>query len=237
LTASSDHFWGRSRPRPVKQPRRRWPFGRSSPASPPVGPGFDFTRHVRRLCVDLTTRLPELGHIDMSRVAVRFCQTRKAVPYGIHASLTPLRFAGGDLYSKRRGQLWTVERLYDDLGREMLYLLSFYLPRFMERSFEEKLSTVVHELWHVGPRFDGDLRRHPGRCYAHSHSQKQYDALMRQLAAKWLSLDPPGEVHDFLRYSFRQLEQHHGRVFGQRIATPKLRRATNPDASVADAGC
>ena len=56
---------------------------------------FDFTPHIRRVCDDMVARLPELAHIDMSRVAVAFCQARKPVPHGMFASLTPLRFAGG----------------------------------------------------------------------------------------------------------------------------------------------
>ena len=187
--------------------------------------GFNFTRHMRTLCVDLTTRLPDLAHIDMSRVAIRFCQARVRSRHGIYASLTPLRFAGGELLSRRRGRVWTVERIFDDAGREMLYLLSFYLPRFMERPLEEKLSTVVHELWHIGPAFDGDLRRHPGRCYAHTHSQREYDALMDELTRKWLRLAPPAEVYAFLRYDFGGLESRYGRVYGQKIRTPRLLRA------------
>jgi predicted metallopeptidase len=190
------------------------------------GDGFNFTLHMRHLCADLAQRLPELGHVDIQRVAIRFCQARKAVRHGMHATLTPLRFERGELFSRRRGRVWTIERLYDARGREMLYLLSFYLPRFLEHAFEEKLTTVVHELWHIGQRFDGDLRRHPGRCYAHSHSQKQYDALARQLALKWLSLDPPPAKYDFLRLNFGQLQRQCGRIFGQKIPTPKLIRAS-----------
>jgi predicted metallopeptidase len=188
--------------------------------------GFNFTAHVRRLCDDLCGRLPQLAHIDMRQVAIRYCQARQATRHGLYASLTPLRFAGGKLSSRRRGREWTVERLYDDSGREMLYLLSFYLPRFLERPFDEKLSTVVHELWHIGPAFDGDLRRHDGRCYAHGHSQKKYDAHVGQLAAAWLALDPPPEVHEFLRFDFQELARRHGRIIGQRIRTPKLLRAS-----------
>jgi len=187
--------------------------------------GFNFTSHMRALCADLVERLPELAHIEVGRVAIRFCQARIRSRHGLYASLTPLRFEGGQLFSQRRGRTWTVERLFDDAGREMLYLLSFYLPRFLERPFEEKMSTVVHELWHIGPDFDGDLRRHAGRCYAHTHSQKQYDALMRELTKKWLGLDPPSEAHAFLRHDFRQLERRFGRVFGQKIRTPRLLRA------------
>lgn len=184
--------------------------------------GFDFTRHMRALCGDLCTRLPELAHIDMGRVAIRFCQTRNRTRFGVHASLTPLRFEGGSLAGRRRGRTWTVQRLFDAGGREMLYLLSFYLPRFLERPFREKLETVVHELWHIGPAFDGDLRRHPGRCYAHSHSQKQYDAHVELLAGRWLSLEPPPAVFEFLQCGFDELAQRHGHVYGQRIPTPKL---------------
>lgn len=195
------------------------------PSAPGRAGGFNFTQHMRALCGDLTTRLPDLSHIDMSRVAIRFCQARVRSRHGIYASLTPLRFAGGELLTRRRGRQWTVERLFDDAGREMLYLLSFYLPRFMERPLEEKLSTVVHELWHIGPAFDGDLRRHPGRCYAHTHSQREYDAKMDELTHKWLDLEPPAEVYAFLRFDFRGLEARYGRVYGQKIRTPRLLRA------------
>lgn len=193
----------------------------SSIAAPPER-GFDFTLHMRRLCEDICTRMSEFAHVDMSRVAIRFCQTRKAVPYGVHASLTPLRFEDGRLTCRRRGREWTLERLFDARGREMLYLLSFYLPRFLQRGWEEKVTTVIHELWHIGPNFDGDLRRHAGRCYAHSHSQREYDRQMGELAGIWLAANPPHEVSEFLRFDFQQLARARGPIFGQKIATPKL---------------
>lgn len=203
------------------------PSGKRS-AAPREG-GFNFTLHMRQLCAELTSRLPEFAHVEIDRVAIRFCQARKSVRHGLQASLTPLRFEAGQLSGQRRGRTWTVERLFDASGREMLYLLSFYLPRFQERSFEDKLSTVVHELWHISPQFDGDLRRHPGRCYAHSHSQKEYDAHVGALAARWLALDPPAASYEFLQMNFRQLESRHGRVYGQKIRTPRLIR--DSDAS------
>ena len=184
--------------------------------------GFDFTSHMRRLCGDVVQRLPELRHIDLPRVAISFAQTRKAVDHGLYASLTPLRFAGGSQHTVRRGRKWTVQRVVDRSGQEMLYLLSFYLPRFLDQSFHQKLTTVVHELWHVSPRFDGDLRRFGGRCYAHGASQKRYDAMVERLVDRWLSLEPPAAVYNFLRYDFRELVRRYGRVYGVRISAPKL---------------
>jgi predicted metallopeptidase len=194
----------------------------SGTSSLDVHAGFDFTLHVRRVCEDMVTRLGELRHIDLSRVAVSFCQTRKAVAHGMYASLTPLRFDGGATETFRRGRRWRIERLADASGREMLYILNFYLPRFLDLSFHAKLDTVVHELWHIGPRFDGDLRRFNGRCYAHGGSQKRYDAHADRLAARWLSLGPPPSLYEFLEHDFRSLLRRHGRIFGRRVRTPRL---------------
>ena len=184
--------------------------------------GFDFTLHVRQLCDDMVYRLPPLRHIDLSRVAISFSQTRKAVSHGLYASLTPLRFAGGSRHTVRRGRKWTVQRLVDDSGREMLYLISFYVPRFLDQGFRHKLTTVVHELWHISPRFDGDLRRFRGRCYAHTSSQQQYDAKVEQLVDRWLSLDPPAHVYNFLRCDFGELVRRYGKIYGVKIPAPKL---------------
>src|SRR5690606_38484073 len=101
--------------------------------------GFDFTSAMRRTCVDMAARLPELAHIDMTRVAVGFCQTRKSVTHGLQASLTPLRFENGAEYTIRRGRRYACQRLYDPEGCEYLYLLNFYLPRFLNHHFGEKV--------------------------------------------------------------------------------------------------
>ena len=184
--------------------------------------GFDFTAHVRRLCDDMIARVDPLQHIDMARVAASFSQARKATSHGMYASLTPMRFAGGRLHTVRRGQKWGVQRLSDASGREMLYILNFYLPRFLDLKFREKLTTVMHELWHIGPRFDGDVRRFGGRCFAHGASQKRYDAQVEGLVDRWLAGQPPESVCEFLRYSFGELIARHGRVYGRRVPTPKL---------------
>ncbi len=184
--------------------------------------GFDFTGRMRLLCHDMTRRVPELSHIDFQRVAVSFCQTRKSSNHGMYASLTPMRFAGGATSKVRDGRNWGIQRLEDDHGREMLYLLSFYLPRFLDLDFREKLTTIVHELWHISPRFNGDVRRFRGRCYAHSGSQKSFDAVAERLADDWLSLKPPTELYEFLHHGYRKLSEIHGAVYGTKIPAPKL---------------
>jgi hypothetical protein len=163
-----------------------------------------------------------LAHIDVGQIFVAFSQTRKQTAYGLYASLTPMRFEDGALVGQRGRHQYTVQRLFTNDGREILYILTFYLPRFMEVSFRDKLTTVFHELWHVSPEFNGDLRRHPGRCYAHSHSQKEYDARMEQLVDRYLALSPPESLYSFLHLRFRELHARHGRIYGTRVRRPKL---------------
>lgn len=189
---------------------------RSTPA------GFNFTTNMRALCAHIVTNTPQLDHVDLDRVAVAFAQARKGVAHGLQASLTPLRFAGGELTAAKRGRQYTIQRLFDPTGREMLYILTFYLPRFMQTDLREKLITIFHELWHISPEFNGDLRRHPGRCYAHTHSQHEYDEQMWALAENWLACGPPKELFHFLNGSFDDLCRRHGRVFGMKVTKPKL---------------
>jgi len=184
--------------------------------------GLDFTAHVRRLCEELVGRLDALRHIDVDRVAISFSQTRKSTGYGMYAALTPMRFVGGRIHTVRRGRRWGVQRLYAPDGREYLYILNFYLPRFLDLNFPDKLATIVHELWHISPRFDGDLRRFGGRCFAHGSSQRHYEAQVAELVECWLALRPAAGVCAFLRASFRDLVARHGRVYGCRIPAPKL---------------
>jgi predicted metallopeptidase len=199
--------------------------GRESPEaaqSAPTQSGFSFTTSMRRFCADAVTRISALEHIDLAHVALSFAQARKRTRHGLYASLTPMRFVGGSLTCRRQSRTYTIQRLYDAQGREIFYILTFYLPRFMDLTFREKLITVFHELWHISPGFNGDLRRHAGRCYAHTHSQKQYDAEMDVLARQYLASTPPPSLYEFLHYDFTGLVTQYGRVYGTKVRRPRL---------------
>jgi hypothetical protein len=183
--------------------------------------GFDFTEAMRRLCDDVAVRLPVFAHVRVDQIAVTFAQARRRVPHGLQAKLTPMRFENGALVTRRGGRTWTIQRLYDG-EQEMLYILTFYLPRFLDHSLREKMITVFHELYHIGPGFDGDIRRMNGRYHVHSHSQQEYDRAMEVFVADYLRRSPPPEVIDFLRMDFRELCARYGGVVGKRVAAPKL---------------
>jgi len=195
-----------------------------APPSLPTGPAgepFDFSDRIGRLCADIIARCDGLRHVDVNRLLFAVTQARSSRPHGLQARVTPLRFRDGHLVRKRRGVTYQVQRYVVD-GRDMLYLVAFCLPRFLDQEFDDKFITLFHELYHISPAFDGDLRRHDGRYALHSHSKKGYDEQMADLARAYLAGRPDPALHAFLRLNFARLQKRHGSVFGVVVPRPKL---------------
>lgn len=191
-------------------------------------PGFDFGAHMAALCRDMTSRVALLRHVDMDQVALSVAQTRSDAQHGIWASLTPLRFKDGAARTIRRGRHYKLPVIKMPSGIDALYILTFYLPRFLTLSFRDRITTVCHELWHISPQFNGDIRRFPGRCYAHAGNRGEFDAQAESIADMYLACSPPESLYGFCQLHFREIEQEHGRVFGLRYPQPKLILTKSP---------
>jgi hypothetical protein len=187
----------------------------------PESNAFDFTGRMQALCVDVAARCETLRHIHMPRILVTFTPSRNRSRYGLQARVTPLRFRDGTLTRRHGSTEYQVQRYFVN-DCEMLYVLTFCLPRFLDQPFREKLVTVFHELYHVSLRFDGDLRRYPGRYAVHSHSKDLYDSRMMELVKDYLADHPDPEVFQFLRLSYRDLWDTHGGITGVIVPRPKL---------------
>lgn len=196
------------------------------PTGPEAKP-FDFCAHVRRLADDVVRRCTQLVHVRTAQVLFAFTQARNGRQTGLQARVTPLRFAGGYAVRRHRGVRYQVQRWFI-AGSELLYLMTFCLPRFLNQSFDDKFVTLFHELFHIGPKFDGDLRRHAGRCAMHTHSRRAYDERMAELARSYLASGPDPNLHAFFRLNFAQLCQRHGSVVGVCVPRPKI--VALPDA-------
>jgi predicted metallopeptidase len=213
--------------RPVRWPTRarRQTIGLETPPWLSTGPAdqpFDFCGHIRGLCADIIRHSDELKHIDVARLLFGMTQARTGQRHGLQARVTPMRFRHGRLTRARRGGgFYQVQRYFVE-GREMLYLVTFCLPRFLDQDFDDKFITLFHELYHISPNFDGDLRRHEGRCALHTHSKRLYDAHMAHLARAYLSNGANRSVHAFLRLNFAQLQHRHGTVVGVVVPRPRL---------------
>lgn len=111
---------------------------------------------------------------------------------------------------------------YCHTERELLYLVTFCLPRFHNRTFAQKLVTVFHELYHISPACNGDLRYFEGRYETHTADQKEYDARVARFAEHYLRNGADATKYAFLEMSFWQLCRRHGTVVGYHVPRPKL---------------
>jgi len=193
------------------------PWLTSGPADTP----FDFCGHMRRLAADIVSRCALLGHIDVCQVLLGVTSARNNRVHGLQARVTPLRFPHGELTRLRHGATYQVQRYFHG-QHEFLYLMTFCLPRFLDQDFSDKLITLFHELYHIHPSCNGDLRRHQGRYAIHSRSQHHYDRHMADLARAYLADHPDPALHGFLRLNFAQLQDRHGAVAGAAVPRPKI---------------
>jgi predicted metallopeptidase len=187
----------------------------------PTDKPFDFCKAMTALIGAISSGCQELGHIDAAHLLIGVSLARASTRYGLQARVTPLRFPDGSVHVRRGSRTFQVQRHLLN-GVEMLYHVTFCLPRFMDQSFDEKMVTIFHELYHIHPRFNGDLRRHPGRCHAHTESQSMYDAHMAALARLWLSTRPDPALTAFLRLDFAQLAYRHSGIMGVLLPRPRL---------------
>jgi predicted metallopeptidase len=182
---------------------------------------FDFGRAIGDLIVDICRHVPEFAGYHPRQILVGFLQARHARGHGLQARVTPLRFPNGQLVRTARGRLFQVQRfVVGDV--EMLYVMTFCLPRFLDQNFDSKMVTIFHELYHIGENFDGDLRRHPGRCTMHTSSKSAYDDHMGKLARTYLAGGANPALHGFLRLNYAQLRARHGRVIGVKLPRPRI---------------
>ena len=190
-----------------------------------MGRGFNYCEAIRRVCEDMVLRLPVFALVRMDRVGISFCRTRQKGNYGVWASMTPLKFEGGMTETLRGGQRWAMPEVrLRKKGEPLLYVLSIYVPRFMDLPLLSKIETLAHELYHIGPAFNGDIRRFGGRFYAHGASKSDYDRTVAALARQWLASDPSPEIWDFLRYDRPTLAARYGHVAGTRIKLPRIQK-------------
>ena len=107
-------------------------------------------------------------------------------------------------------------------GVEMLYVVYFLIPRFLNLPFREKLVTLFHELYHISPEFNGDIRRFPGKNYAHGSSTKRYNAYMARLVDAYLEKYEPGSLTAFLEGDMAAIRERYKTIVGRKMAAPRI---------------
>jgi predicted metallopeptidase len=158
----------------------------------------------RRIVADMVGKLPELSHVRASRILFVAGEARR----GSRATIRPLGGKGRARVSLK--------------GRRVLYCVTLRPKFFRASTPEQRVATLLHELLHISPQFDGLL--HPERRHA-SVPKGRFDALLRPLVRRYLaaadaellsSLAHHGEV-----LARQWLERPTGNNVGKRTYTEK----------------
>jgi predicted metallopeptidase len=114
---------------------------------------LNITLAVKRLVRDVAVRLPELAHVRASRVLVVAGEARR----NSRATIRPAHFGA----TRRRvaGSGGPTKALIRVKGRKILYVVTLRPLWFLASTPEERIATIVHELYHASTRFDGTLHR------------------------------------------------------------------------------
>ncbi len=188
---------------------------------------LNLTAEMERLIRDIASRVPELNHIEPSRVLVCVASTRGKGIHGTYAKIHPLRFPGGErTMETKRGSKRVVYSMpaVAHRGMDMLYVVYFLVPRFLNLPRREKLITIFHELYHISPAFDGDIRRFPGKNYAHGRSRKEYNALVAGLVDDYLQKLEDESLTDFLEGDMKAMRTGYKLIIGRKFPVPRIKR-------------
>ena len=173
----------------------------------------NFNKVVRALLEDISTRMVEFSHVKPARILVVAGEARRSS----RATVKPLTFTGGkslDVLGRRK----PVVRIH---GKRMLYSITLRPLFFRGSTPKARIATLLHELYHISPRFDGTLdeeRRHVAMG-------KNFEKGLRPLVRRYLKQCPPELWAAFGRHGevlmLHWLERPSAQFF---LGRPKMRR-------------
>jgi len=186
---------------------------------------LNLTRALEELVADIVCHVSDFSHVDPAKVLICVSSTRGGGVHGTFAKIHPLRFPGGSRTRevKRGRRVFTCTmQTVTHRDQEILYIIYFLIPRFLNLTLREKLITVFHELYHISPDFDGDIRRFPGRNFAHGSSRKRYNTLMAGLVDRYLQKKQNLDSFGFLGVDMDALRANYQTIVGRKYPAPKI---------------
>jgi predicted metallopeptidase len=183
---------------------------------------FDFNREYMSVVRDVARACEEFGHIDADRIAVSYSMAKTSAKHGLQAKIYPLRFEGGAREKSSKGYKFTIPPVFYD-GVEIFYIISFCIPRFLNLSISEKLETIIHELFHISPRFNGDIRRlSMGSKAAHGSSHEIFDRFVAKIVKRYLYSGSRSLLPKFLYMDYKKLKQAYAEIRLEKLKIPKI---------------
>ena len=133
---------------------------------------------------DMIKSTDEFKSFDLNKILICCASNRKDFKGATYGKLLPLRFKDGSEIIKHNGKFYTIPKVKLN-NTEILYIIYFYIPKFFNLSAKDKVNVMFHELYHINPEFNGDIRRMGKFKSAHGHSRKSFEEKYIEYADKF----------------------------------------------------
>jgi predicted metallopeptidase len=187
---------------------------------------LNLTLELERLIAHVANHVEEFRHIDPRRVLVCVSSARGGGIHGTYAKIHPLRFEDGSRRKTVRRGIRSYEYEMPSIlhrGEEILYVVYFLVPRYLNLPFREKMITLFHELFHISPDFNGDIRRFPGKNYAHGGSTRKYNLNMARLVDGYLEALEDRAMVSFLEGSMDEVRGRFKAIVARKMEAPRIK--------------
>lgn len=160
---------------------------------------------------DIIKAVPEFSHIDNSRILFSLKNSPKNSDNDYYAEVKCLSNNSYDFVSDGR----ITKHYYSDCllknGIPAFYLIEYTVPSFIDLTLREKICTIMHELYHISPLFNGELRLFNGKNCLHGPCPEKFDEYMYYLSdiflAKYKNLD------ELFKLNYLEITNKHGDLF------------------------
>ncbi len=124
--------------------------------------------------------MPEFAHVRPSQILVVAGDARRSS----HATIRPMHFPS--THSRMRKDRKRKKPKVSIYGKRILYVITLRPIWFRVSTPHQRVSTLMHELFHISTRFDGTL--HAGR--RHSKLGKRFNKKLLPLVRRYLRRAP-----------------------------------------------
>jgi len=169
---------------------------------------------------EMILRTEEFRKYDINRMLICCASNRSDSRGGIYGKLVPLKFEDGSDVIRYHGRLYSIPKIIHN-NMEIRYLIYYYHPKFFDLPAREKVNVMFHELYHINPEFNGDIRRMGKFKKAHGHSKKSFEKKYLDLAEEFYSYVKETPYHAFLDMNTRDLKNSFKKITCRRMKTFK----------------
>ena len=159
-------------------------------------------------------------HLEIKRILICIASNRGKARGGTYGKLVPLKFKDGSDILHYKSRIYAMPKIINN-GIPLLYLVYFYSPKFIDITPFEKLRVIFHELYHISPEFNGDIRRVSKVKVFHGYSTKSFNAQFENDLHMFYKYISNTIFMKFLQMDSKLLQKNFQKIFSRRMKLPK----------------